>query len=113
MPVDPALALRLAGAAKAGAGASLGAASIQPPGALGQAQAPVSSNFQSLLSEAAQTTLSEGKAAEQLALNGLQGNVSLREVAEAVTQAELGLQTATAVRDRVIAAYQEIIRMPI
>ena len=38
---------------------------------------------------------------------------SLQEVVEAVGRAELGLQKVTAVRDRVIAAYQEILRMPI
>jgi flagellar hook-basal body complex protein FliE len=41
------------------------------------------------------------------------GEASVREVVEAVTQAEMGLQTASAVRDRVISAYQDIIRMPI
>jgi flagellar hook-basal body complex protein FliE len=32
---------------------------------------------------------------------------------EAVAAAELTLQTVTAVRDRVVEAYQELIRMPI
>ena len=38
---------------------------------------------------------------------------SLQDVVEAVTEAELSLQKMTAVRDRVISAYQEIMRMPI
>ena len=37
----------------------------------------------------------------------------LQDVVEAVTEAELSLQKVTAVRDRVISAYQEIMRMPI
>jgi flagellar hook-basal body complex protein FliE len=31
----------------------------------------------------------------------------------AVTKAELALQTTVALRDRVVAAYQEVMRMPI
>jgi flagellar hook-basal body complex protein FliE len=34
-------------------------------------------------------------------------------VVEAFSQAELALQTAVTVRDRVVSAYQEILRMPI
>ena len=41
------------------------------------------------------------------------GQTSLQEVVEAVNAAELTLQTVVAVRDRMIAAYQEIMRMPI
>ena len=41
------------------------------------------------------------------------GIAALTDVVTALSQAELTLQTATAVRDRVIQAYQDIIRMPI
>jgi flagellar hook-basal body complex protein FliE len=34
-------------------------------------------------------------------------------VVQAVSRAELALQTTTAIRDRVVSAYQEIMRMPI
>ena len=37
---------------------------------------------------------------------------NLQEVVEAVNAAEITLQTVVAVRDRMITAYQEIIRMP-
>jgi flagellar hook-basal body complex protein FliE len=35
------------------------------------------------------------------------------DVVLAVARAELALQTAVAVRDRVVAAYQDVMRMPI
>ncbi|MCQ8184910.1 flagellar hook-basal body complex protein FliE [Parvularcula maris] len=35
-----------------------------------------------------------------------------QSVVEAFSQAELALQTAVTVRDRVVSAYQEILRMP-
>ena len=41
------------------------------------------------------------------------GHANLREVVEAVNAAEITLQTVVAVRDRMIAAYQEIMRMPV
>ena len=37
----------------------------------------------------------------------------LTQVGTAVSRAELALQTTVAIRDRVVQAYQEIIRMPI
>ena len=50
---------------------------------------------------------------ERTATAALTGKADLQQVVEAVTAAELGLQKVTAVRDRVISAYQEILRMPI
>ncbi len=53
------------------------------------------------------------RSAEKQSIDGLTGRAGLQNVVEAVSAAELGLQKVTAVRDRVIAAYQEIMRMPI
>ena len=53
------------------------------------------------------------RAGEAKAVEALTGRASLQDVVEAVTEAELSLQKMTAVRDRVISAYQEIMRMPI
>lgn len=39
--------------------------------------------------------------------------VDTQRVVEALSQAELALQTAVSIRDRVVAAYQEVLRMPI
>jgi flagellar hook-basal body complex protein FliE len=41
------------------------------------------------------------------------GEGSVTDLVIAVGRAELTLQTAVAVRDRVVAAYQEVMRMPI
>ena len=40
-------------------------------------------------------------------------SVDAQSVVEAFSQAELALQTAVTIRDRVVAAYQEVLRMPI
>jgi flagellar hook-basal body complex protein FliE len=41
------------------------------------------------------------------------GEADIVDVVQAVGNAEITLQTVVAVRDRVISAYQEIMRMPI
>jgi flagellar hook-basal body complex protein FliE len=50
---------------------------------------------------------------EAVAAKALNGQASLDELAVAVTNAELTLRTVVSVRDRVISAYQDIIKMPI
>jgi flagellar hook-basal body complex protein FliE len=70
-------------------------------------------SFGSALRNALEGAVRDGQAAEDKALQAITGTGSLTEVVTALAQAELTLQTATAVRDRVIQAYQDIIRMPI
>ncbi|MCS7267575.1 MAG: flagellar hook-basal body complex protein FliE [Geminicoccaceae bacterium] len=69
--------------------------------------------FAALLRHEFATTVATLRHAEATAVKGLLGEASLQEVVEAISAAELGLQKVTAIRDRVIAAYQEILRMPI
>ncbi|MFO1071755.1 MAG: flagellar hook-basal body complex protein FliE [Geminicoccaceae bacterium] len=69
--------------------------------------------FASLLRDELQGTADKLKAGEDQAVQALSGKASLQQVVEAVTEAELSLQKMTAIRDRVISAYQEIMRMPI
>ncbi len=53
------------------------------------------------------------KEAEHAAASGAVGKANLQEVVLAVGNAELMLQSFVTLRDRVIGAYQDIIRMPI
>lgn len=53
------------------------------------------------------------KAGEQMSARAVTGEASLPEVVQAVNAAEMTLSTVVAVRDRLISAYQEIMRMPI
>ncbi len=56
------------------------------------------------------TTLRESEATVTA---GLAGRADPQAVVEALAATELALQTAVAVRDRVVEAYQEILRMPV
>jgi flagellar hook-basal body complex protein FliE len=53
------------------------------------------------------------KAAEAQMASHVQGKGQLIDVVTAISSAEASLETVMAVRDQVISAYQEIMRMPI
>lgn len=53
------------------------------------------------------------RSAEQLAVGALTGDVPLQKVVETVIAAEQKVELTTAVRDKIVAAYLELTRMPI
>jgi flagellar hook-basal body complex protein FliE len=50
---------------------------------------------------------------EHVSMQAAMGKADLAKVTEAVNNAEVAVQTVVAIRDRVVAAYQDIMRMPI
>jgi flagellar hook-basal body complex protein FliE len=52
-------------------------------------------------------------AADAKAMDALSGGGDLTEVVTALARAELTLQSATVIRDRVVQAYQDVMKMPI
>ena len=71
-------------------------------------------DFASLLGQSLKQAVQTGQQAETQASSAVSGNSSdLTQVVTAVSRAELALQTTVAVRDRVLQAYQDIIKMPI
>ena len=84
-----------------------GAPAITPP-ASGN-----SADFGSALRSALGSALDAGHEAEAQSMKAITQGGNVTEVATAVARAELTLQTATAVRDRMLQAYQDIIRMQI
>ena len=69
--------------------------------------------FAKMLEQFSEQAVEAGKTAEQATAAAVQGKADLTEVVQAVTNAEVTLQTVVAVRDRIISAYQQILRMPI
>ena len=51
--------------------------------------------------------------AEQTSIAAMTGDADPHSLVQALTQAELAVETAVTVRDKVVEAYQEILRMPI
>ena len=70
-------------------------------------------NFSDFLKDKASESIDTLKASEVLSAKAITGEAELTEVVEAVTAAEVTLQTVVSLRDRMISAYQEIMRMPI
>jgi flagellar hook-basal body complex protein FliE len=69
--------------------------------------------FGAALQRAVEGVVEVGRSADVAATAALTGQGSVTDVVLAVSRAELALQTAVAVRDRVVAAYQDVMRMPI
>lgn len=70
-------------------------------------------SFIDMLGSALQGASDAGYKSEALATKAITGKADLTDVVTAVANAENALNTVVAIRDRVINAYQEIIKMPI
>jgi len=53
------------------------------------------------------------QASENLAMNAMTSDADPHALVQALAQTELAVQTAVTVRDKVVEAYQEILRMPV
>ena len=60
-----------------------------------------------------QDFVSQLEDSEQIAEDAMVGDADPHALVEALAQSELAVQTVVAVRDRVVEAYQEILRMPV
>lgn len=74
----------------------------QSQGEAGQAFAAAAQDFMQTL-----------RAGEETVKAGLAGRADPQAVVEALAATELAVQTAISVRDKVVEAYQEILRMPV
>ena len=88
-------------------------AAVQSQAATAIPVAPASGGFADILKSAMSDVVSSSKAAETQMVKQVQGKAELVDVATAISAAEASLETVMAVRDQVISAYQEIMRMPI
>lgn len=70
-------------------------------------------DFAQVLSQSMGDMVQSSHKAEQAMAAHVQGRAELVDVVTAVSSAQSSLETVMAVRDQVIGAYQEIMRMPI
>jgi flagellar hook-basal body complex protein FliE len=75
--------------------------------------AAAGSDFGQMLTQVASDAVNALKGGEAASIGGVTGTQSAQDVVQAVMNAEQALQTAVAVRDKLVAAYQEITRMQI
>ncbi|QOG17163.1 MULTISPECIES: flagellar hook-basal body complex protein FliE [Bradyrhizobium] len=69
--------------------------------------------FESVMKQVTTDAIGTLKAGEAASISAMQGKESTRKVVEALMSAEQAMQTAVAVRDKVVQAYQEVVRMSI
>lgn len=76
-------------------------------------EGPSGGDFASLVKGAISEAKVIGQRSEQLSIAGITDRADISQVVTAVAEAEVALQTVIAIRDKVIDAYKDIIRMPI
>jgi len=70
-------------------------------------------SFAAMVGDSLKGAVNGSREAETLSMKQIAGEADLKDVVVAVANAEQTLQTVVAVRDKVLAAYQEILKMPI
>lgn len=83
--------------------------------ALRPTEAKESQNFSAAetAGQAAQSFVQTLREAETTAMAGMVGKADPQSVVTALASAEVAVQTALTVRDKVVESYQEILRMPV
>ena len=70
-------------------------------------------DFSSMLAQLSNDTVNKLNTSETMSVAGLSGKATTQSVVEAVMSAQEALQTAVAVRDKAVSAFQEVTRMAI
>jgi flagellar hook-basal body complex protein FliE len=70
-------------------------------------------SFGATLNRAIQGAIRTGHDADNKSMAAISGQGNITDVVTAVQKAELALQSAVTIRDKVVSAYQEIMRMTI
>jgi flagellar hook-basal body complex protein FliE len=70
-------------------------------------------SFGDFLSSAVESAIDTGHTAEAVSAKGLVHQASANDVVSAMTNFEVTMQEVTKIRDQVVSAYEDIIKMPI
>lgn len=65
------------------------------------------------LGQAAEDFAQQMNQVDQVATGAMTGTVETHRLVQTIAEAELALETVVAIRDKVVEAYQEILRMPV
>ena len=70
-------------------------------------------SFADMLAQQVQGVVNSGKTSDAMALDMVNGKANVVDMVTALSETEIAIQSMVTVRDRVISAYEEIMRMPI
>lgn len=79
----------------------------------GSDQEARTADFSQMVKSAVETVVDNGRVADEKAVGLIEGKTDVVDVVTAIAETEVALETMVTVRDRVISAYEEIMRMPI
>lgn len=74
---------------------------------------PQGPDFGELVAQNVQGVLDAGRASDQKSLDMVSGKANVVDVVTSIAETEVAVETMVTIRDRVISAYEEIMRMPI
>ncbi|WP_176250958.1 flagellar hook-basal body complex protein FliE [Sulfitobacter sp. HGT1] len=75
--------------------------------------APDGKDFSQMVANAASQAIDNVREGDSMAMKGLTGQAGLQQVVEATMAMESTVQVSVAMRDKLVEAYQDIMRMPI
>ncbi|MEM9059766.1 MAG: flagellar hook-basal body complex protein FliE [Pseudomonadota bacterium] len=101
MKIDSLAASQLYGSVQNSLGAKASADKVEGP------------NFADALESALAEMRRNLQVGETTSVSAMSGQGDVQSLVEALTATEMALETAVTVRDRVVEAYQEILRMPV
>ena len=81
--------------------------------AAAEAQVEKTESFGDMLRAAAAQSAETVRRGDEVGTQGLNGDASIQQVVEATMDMESTVRVSVAVRDKIVEAYQEIMRMPI
>lgn len=70
-------------------------------------------SFGAMLTQVSNDAMGKIKSGEAAAISGIEGKAPVQQVVQSVLDAQQALQTAVAIRDKLVSAYQEVSRMAI
>ena len=70
-------------------------------------------DFAKMLAQTVQGVVDTGKTSDAMAMNMVNGKADAVDMVTALSKTEIAIESMVTVRDRVISAYEEIMRMPI
>jgi flagellar hook-basal body complex protein FliE len=70
-------------------------------------------DFADMVGDAAHAALQTLRQAEQTTASGVAGKADVQDVVQALSNAQVTMQTVVAVRDKVLGAYNDIMRMSV
>ncbi|MFD2646550.1 flagellar hook-basal body complex protein FliE [Devosia albogilva] len=70
-------------------------------------------DFANMLAQQVQGVVEAGRASDAVAIDMVNGKANVVDMVTALSQTEIAIESMVTIRDRVISAYEEIMRMPI